>query len=473
MFISIQTKIIALILVLLISTELIIVYFVYNNQKNNLISASDKSVYLNTETLFVSLRNMMLSGEASILVNTMADLKSIKEYKSVEIFKINGDLAFSDYDTLEFVNTYQDFMRFKETPRLTNTLTDEKQIKMNEREIEKVAASMVPTRINDTAAQELDYYTPITLMPECIQCHGDVNPVRGVIHYKMDVSNLYRQIDTTRFFLILFFSAISLFLLVVLFFLIRNLIIKPVRNIGAVVNKVGEGHFQARADIKSHDEFGDLGAKINAMTKGLEERFKLSKYVSTSTINQVQSEALGEENQRKNVIVLFSDVRGFTSYSENNPAETVIKNLNKVLQTQAELIHQYKGDIDKFVGDEIMAIFEDEYSAVSCAVAMIQGIIKMNKKEGLDFHIGIGINTGDVIMGHIGSDKRQEYAAIGDTVNVASRLCSLAKGDMVLITEPFYHKIKNRIVASLVTNQKIKGKKETLNIYIVKSVLTL
>ena len=220
--------------------------------------------------------------------------------------------------------------------------------------------------------------------------------------------------------------------------------------------------------IKSRDELGELAEKINNMTKGLRERLRLSKFVSKSTDEFVKLEGTeGSKARRQTITLLFSDIRGFTTYSEQHEPDFVIEQLNKVLEVQAKVIHEHDGDIDKFVGDEIMATFKEPYEAVKCAYGMMKVVSRLDKAENTTLRIGIGINTGVVVTGTIGSIERREYAVIGDTVNLAARLCSIAKKNMILISESANNELKGKIESKLIANQKIKGKKESVNFYAV------
>ena len=113
-----------------------------------------------------------------------------------------------------------------------------------------------------------------------------------------------------------------------------------------------------------------------------------------------------------------------------------------------------------------MAVFEDESTALHCAFDMILRVKNLN----LGLEVGIGINTGEVLAGNIGSQNRQEYAVIGDTVNVASRLCSLAKPGTLLISEPFYRKVESEVTAEILKDQVIKGKRQLIDVYEVRSI---
>jgi class 3 adenylate cyclase len=171
-------------------------------------------------------------------------------------------------------------------------------------------------------------------------------------------------------------------------------------------------------------------------------KLELARYVSLSTLRMVEKIASGEAselNKTAEVTVLFSDIRGFTNISESmNPAD-VFKMLNLNLGKQIEIIEEYKGVIDKLNGDEIMAVFEGQdraENALQCALKVIDALTTAKPSRGVDWSsVGIGINTGPVFWGSLGSISFQDFTVVGNTVNIAARLCGLADRFQVLFTE--------------------------------------
>ena len=249
----------------------------------------------------------------------------------------------------------------------------------------------------------------------------------------------------------------------------RRTVIKPVKIVGSVCESVTEGEFSQRVSIKNHDELGRLGTTVNKMVEGLHERFELSKYVSTSTIESLRETKVGH---LVSLTMLFSDIRGFTAYSEKRPPEKVVENLNMVLNVQTEIIHKYGGDIDKYVGDEIVAMFTDEDQELCASRAALE-IQKLFSEEGGQYDglsLGLGINTGDVILGMIGSERRADYTFIGDNVNTASRLCGAAAKGEILIADRTYDKVANSLVVDGPYRLKAKGKDEYVKVYKLKDI---
>ena len=133
---------------------------------------------------------------------------------------------------------------------------------------------------------------------------------------------------------------------------------------------------------------------------------------------------------------------------------------------------KHGGDVDKFVGDEIMALFGNEISAVRCAFEMIERVKAIDQELNTGLRIGVGINAGEVITGNIGSAERREYAAIGDTVNLAARLCSIAEPGAVLVSESVYENIKSISETLRLDDQIIKGKREPVKVFVLLGLKT-
>lgn len=170
----------------------------------------------------------------------------------------------------------------------------------------------------------------------------------------------------------------------------------------------------------------------------------MPEYVVKQLLQNPDSFRLGGVNQT--ITVLFADIRGFTTISENEKPEKVVGLLNRYFSTMTEIIFAHGGTLDKYIGDGLMALFgaptvgeEDALNAVKAAVTMQKRLAKLNEELRIEGYgqisIGIGLHTGEATIGYIGSDKRSEYTAIGDTVNLASRLESNAGGGQILMSE--------------------------------------
>jgi len=208
-----------------------------------------------------------------------------------------------------------------------------------------------------------------------------------------------------------------------------------------------------------------------------------SKYVSKNLVEELLKNPdvkLGGE--KKEVSILFSDIRGFTSMSEKMGPEEVLEILNEYLTEMTEIVFENGGTLDKFIGDAVMALFgtplyykDHAYRAVKTAAMMKEKLAQLNEKwekEGKNrLKIGIGINSGEVVAGNMGSLKRMEYTVIGDNVNIASRLESLNKelGTEILISEKTYEQVKDFVEAKKHMEIKVKGKENYMDVYEVLS----
>lgn len=174
--------------------------------------------------------------------------------------------------------------------------------------------------------------------------------------------------------------------------------------------------------------------------------------------------------------VLFSDIRGFTSMSEAIPAREMVDMLNEYFELMVDIIFKYQGTLDKFVGDEIMALYgapvsygDDAVRAVRTALEMYQVLEQLNERRAVDgkspIKIGIGINTGEVVAGYLGSSKALEYTVIGDSVNVGARLCSHAAAGECLISEWTYAEVKDYFEFDPPREIQAKGKAKPLQVY--------
>jgi adenylate cyclase len=217
--------------------------------------------------------------------------------------------------------------------------------------------------------------------------------------------------------------------------------------------------------------------------KEAQTRAQISRLIPPSVVEQVVSGKLTiEKGGRLNEItMLFSDIRGFTTMSDGRPPEEVVNTLNEYFEVMVDILFQSAGTLDKFVGDEIIGLFgapipieDGPYKAVTCGLAMMQGLAEFNRTRASEnlpaIRIGIGINTGSVITGAIGSTRALQYTAIGDAMNVASRLVNLASPGEVIISEHTYRYVSDRIDATALPPVKVKGKADELKVYRVNGM---
>ena len=462
---SVRTKIISIIVVSLVVTILVILFVSTRIQRNNLQSANEKTLATSTAMLNITIRNLMLNGEAPIAVRTITDLQNVQDLKEVEIYRTDGSRAFHDHTTLETVNRNLKKPFFKRTARLPNKVIDNDYFRA-------VLESETPRRVELKSRREMEYYFPILNLPECRACHGAGHFVRGVAYFRLSTRKVHEQIVESNVILAGIFIAAGTFLGIVLVLFLKRVIVLPLLQIGNAVRRVAGGDLQTRVSVRSRDELGELGDEINTMIKGLEERFHLSKYVSKGTQALIREKGgAAGEGERRQLTTLFSDIRSFTAFAEKHPPQDVVENLNRILQAQAEVVERWGGDVDKFVGDAVMALFTDPYRAVQCAYQMVRAVVAVDREYGTGLFVGVGMSSGEVILGNVGGANRLEYAAIGDAVNLASRLSGIAKPNMILLSEDIVESLPGKVRAKLIPGRKIKGKSARVNFYVLESVL--
>jgi adenylate cyclase len=203
-----------------------------------------------------------------------------------------------------------------------------------------------------------------------------------------------------------------------------------------------------------------------------------SRYVSAEIAQKIvesfdngELELGGEERE---ITVLFADIRGFTTLSEGLSPPEVVHMLNIFLEQMTGIVMEFGGAVNKYIGDNLMAFWNAPYAqndhawlATKAGLKMLEAIKEVNKQNQFKTPVqfGIGVNTGPVVVGNIGSKRRLEYTPIGDTVNTASRLCGVAPGGTCYIGKRTLELIGDRVTPAAVHHLKLKGKAEPVEIY--------
>jgi class 3 adenylate cyclase len=258
--------------------------------------------------------------------------------------------------------------------------------------------------------------------------------------------------------------------------------VHPIKNIFEGMIRVREGNLEIKLDIRRHDELGDLSIEFNNMIIHLREKLQMQKFVSERTVLMIHEHTASGNidlgGTRQNLAFLFSDIRGFTAMSEKMEPEDVVTILNEYLDLQAKIIKKNYGDIDKYVGDEVMAVFsgkEKADNAVACAIEIIDQINNLNKNKNdtgvRSINVGIGLNVGNVIQGRMGSSDRMDNTCIGDTVNLAARLCSYAESGTIIASKDIVSQLtENKFRFEKLEPIKVKGKDNPVEIYAITGV---
>jgi class 3 adenylate cyclase len=238
--------------------------------------------------------------------------------------------------------------------------------------------------------------------------------------------------------------------------------------------RVGDGDLDNEIDVEGNDEIASMQRGFNNMLKAARERRFLEtafgRYVSPVVLERLRSQREGGRlgTERRVATVMFTDIRGFTAMSTQLPPEEVIALLNTYMSLLIDVVARYDGYINKFIGDAIVVAWNaplDQHDhavrAVACAIDMQRELARANDaKEFGDrrLEMGIGINTGALVMGNLGNDRVVEFAVIGDTVNVASRCCSKAAAGQIAVTQAVVEAARNAANFTSMGPVELKGK---------------
>ncbi|HOX19159.1 MAG TPA: adenylate/guanylate cyclase domain-containing protein, partial [Spirochaetales bacterium] len=354
--------------------------------------------------LYAAIENFMLPGEAPIAVAFFEDVRLLSPDYRVELYRADGRSAFSDGTTIDAVNARLGRVRFAPRDGMPDVVVPPDQTRF-------AAATAVPP--SDVFFTEVTggrsfyrIYRPLVNLPKCTGCHGADHTIRGVIDLRADVTELALLQSLTVAGTGGGFVLLVLLLALLIGRFMRTVVVRPVREIGALCRQVTDGRFDGQVVPRSSDEIGALAATVNGMVKGLRERAQLAKYVSSGTIDSLGAD--GERAERDERTLLFTDVRGFTAYTERTEPERVVEVLNRLLERQSAIVHAHGGDVDKFVGDEVVAVFSGEDAARRAleAAAEIRREVEDGRGNGAydGLRVGAGLATGKVIHGMIGSE---------------------------------------------------------------------
>ncbi len=285
-----------------------------------------------------------------------------------------------------------------------------------------------------------------------------------------------------RIFLLMI-SAFGLVISVVGGIVIARKVSGPVKNLVKGAREIGRGNYEYNVEQEQKDEIGELAGAFNDMTKGLLERDKSRNLLGKIVSPNVASELLARDEvklggEERYMTALFSDIAGFTSISEKKSPSALVTLLNEYLSGMTDDIYKFDGTVDKYIGDAIVAFWGaplfDEYHAehaVQAAVVMQRRLNQLRKswiKRGEpEIFVRIGINTGLMVVGNMGSKDRLDYTIMGDTVNLAARLEGVNKyyGTGVMISEYTCAAISDKFLLRELDLVKVQGKEEAIRIF--------
>ncbi len=267
------------------------------------------------------------------------------------------------------------------------------------------------------------------------------------------------------------------------------LLVGPLRRLRIGVEQLTNGNLSVRVPPTSRDEVGELTRAFNEMGDSIQQKERIQtafgRYVSDYVLSQLLENPDDEPQAgiEREVTVLFVDIRSFTHLAEGLQAPRVVSLLNEIFQLVTDRILDYGGTVDKFIGDSVMAYFgapipdaNHPIQAVSSAIEIRNAIAARNQQIKLDdtperlaVDLGIGIHTGPVVVGNIGSDHRTDFTAIGDPVNVAHRLEKLARPAEILVSEAVQRRVRSMVPMRFEGERQLSGRAEPVHVYSIHS----
>lgn len=284
-------------------------------------------------------------------------------------------------------------------------------------------------------------------------------------------------------------TAVLILLGIIMSYLLGRRLSRPIHHLVNASRAIGKGEYEYRIEERRNDEIGHLMNSFNFMAQGMLQKQQVesaftrhvSPHVAREIINNIEPVKLG--GQHMNGSVMFVDIVGFTARSETMDPEGVAELLNEFYTHITQTAHLFHGTIDKYMGDCAMLIFgiagedpEHTYHAIAYAVFLQRLMERYNSQRisrgKFPLHLRIGVNSGDMLAGNMGSSERMQFTVVGDTVNLASRLCSVADTDQIVITEETWKLpgIREKLLATEYQRMHVRGKSQQISTWLVHDV---
>ena len=262
---------------------------------------------------------------------------------------------------------------------------------------------------------------------------------------------------------------------------------RPISALTGGVARVADGDLSLLLPVRSHDEVGRLTRAFNDMVEGLRQRDFIrntfGRYVSPEVMQTLleSPEGLKFGGEKRDITVLMSDLRGYTQFAEQGDPMWVMESLNDYLARMTDIIIEYGGTINEFIGDGIFAVYgaplphrDHAERAAASALAMQRAMVEINRanaeRGGPRFEMGIGINTGEAVVGNVGSEQRAKYAVVGAAVNLAARVEGCTVGGQIFLSPATYERIRDLVEVAAPVPVELKGIAEPLLLYELRGI---
>lgn len=324
---------------------------------------------------------------------------------------------------------------------------------------------------------------PMTIVPLLLLSHLTIHQVTEIQTGRQSIEAFLQNVPT----IIKFLTALFAFLAASLSFFLAKSVSEPLKDLESAMERVALGDMFAMVPVLSNDEIGKAEEGFNRM---VEERRELDsikdtfgRYLSKDVVEEILKSGgkLELEGDLRDVTILVADIRGFTRMTEALAPQKVLTIVNRYLEIMTDIIMQYSGTIDEFTGDGILVFFgapkhvhDHCMRAVACALDMqsAMGALNVNNvKDGLPaIQAGIGINSGTLIVGNIGSEKRKKYGAVGSPINVAFRIQAEALGGEIVVSPEVVKRLQGQINVKRKKIAQLKGLERPMELFCVESL---
>ncbi|MBC8176371.1 MAG: HAMP domain-containing protein [Desulfobacteraceae bacterium] len=281
---------------------------------------------------------------------------------------------------------------------------------------------------------------------------------------------------------------LAIFLILMMIRSVVGRMVGAFTEISSAAEKVAKGDYGKPIPVHGQDEIAQLTKSFNSMVEGLKERDFVTntfgRYVDQEIAEKLMKlpEASRLGGEKRDVAILMSDIRGFTPLSETLSPDVIISFLNRYFSRLIEVVQKHQGIIVDFFGDSVLVFFDPLKgpvepvirASVECALDMVSAMEIFNSEMRMDdlpeLQTGIGVNSGEVIVGNIGSETRAKYGIVGSPVNITQRIQSTAKGGEVVISETVYRQLSEEVIIGRPFSMPLKGVREKMNLYVVKAI---
>jgi class 3 adenylate cyclase len=339
----------------------------------------------------------------------------------------------------------------------------------------------------------------IGIVPVSMVSHITLSQIHEIQAGRLAVSDFLSAMPLVIGFLLV----LSVLVAVRLSTFVAQSVSEPLRQVSSAMERISKGELDLSVAVVSNDEIGSLADGFNKMARGLRERDfirnTLGSYVSPEVAAEIlkSPDSLNIGGESREVTILIADLREFTPLAASASAEVVVKLLNRYFERMIDIIMMYGGTVDELMGDGILAFFgapkripDAPLRAVQCAIEMQSVMPPLNAElkkwtpelyfPGADsgpttegnptgflhsLSMGIAINSGSLIVGNLGSDKRKKYGAVGSAINVAFRIEKQAKADEILMTSAVYSKVAKSVEAAAMDEVELKGIDTPVSLY--------